>query len=163
MIATITSKTSSLTVAVFDASALPAWVPSKAAANKAQFTGHPSEILRGLSKGDDSTPIDVGAASGLAFELEGKSGQIEVHRVDERTIALVGPPGIDAAELGDPDLEDDGIEIDVPSGQLAVIYIWIESTKSLGDAGAIIDIGAGMHQLFRREVADHVVMYVRKG
>jgi hypothetical protein len=67
-------------------------VPTRPAATKAQFTGHPAEIMRGLAKGEEHAAIDVGASSGFAFELEGKSGRIEAYRLDDGSVALVAPP-----------------------------------------------------------------------
>ncbi|MBC7975088.1 MAG: hypothetical protein H7138_08890, partial [Myxococcales bacterium] len=88
-IGSIASLNASLTVAVFDARSAADWVPTKPAATKAQFTGHPAEVMRGLSKGPDATPLDVGASSGVAFELEGKSGKLEAYRLGDGTLALV--------------------------------------------------------------------------
>ena len=65
------SLNASHTIAVFDAQAATDWIPTKPAATKAQISGHPAEIMRGLSKGEEITAIDVGASSGYAFELEG--------------------------------------------------------------------------------------------
>src|SRR4051794_30963322 len=90
-IGTLVSTTASLTLVVFDAAAAADWVPTKAAATKAQFTGHPAEVMRGLAKGDEVAAVDVGASGGFAFELEGKSGRIEVYRI-EGGLALVAPP-----------------------------------------------------------------------
>ena len=87
-LATLSSANASLTVAVFDARSADAWVQTKAAENKAQFTGHPAEILRGLGKGEELTPIDVGPSTGVAFELEGTSGRLDAYRI-EHGIALV--------------------------------------------------------------------------
>jgi hypothetical protein len=90
-IGSIASLNASLTIAIFDARAATEWIPTKPAATKAQFTGHPAEIMRGLGKGEDVTAIDVGASSGFAFELEGKSGRIDAYRLDDGTLALVAP------------------------------------------------------------------------
>ena len=79
-IGSITSQTASLTVVVFDASSAADWVPTKAAATKAQFTGHPAEVMRGLAKGEEAAAIDVGASAGFAFELEGTSGKLDAYR-----------------------------------------------------------------------------------
>ncbi|HEY4178034.1 MAG TPA: hypothetical protein VGM90_14405 [Kofleriaceae bacterium] len=180
-IATIASRTSSLTVALFDASTASDWVPSKAAANKAQFTGHPAEILRGLAKGEDIAAIDVGASSGVAFELEGKSGRIEVYRVDDSTIALVAPPRswwqqpaaeVDAlfAEALAPD-EGDETDLEVPSGKLAIVYMWLDdvgaAVSGKSDGCAVIEVGAGTHRLHKREIESPwdqplVVMYIAR-
>lgn len=145
-IATLVSPTASLTVVVFDAAAATEWVPTKPAANKAQFTGHPAEVMRSLAKGDDATTVDVGSSSGIAFELEGKSGRIEVYRTAD-ALVLVAPPrtwwaehhaahrdelealfadalgaGSDATEVG---------EIELTSGKLLAAYMWL---KKMGAA-----------------------------
>src|ERR1700730_10692729 len=91
-IGSIASLNASLTIAVFDAMTATEWVPTKPAATKAQFTGHPAEIMRGLAKGEEVTAIDVGASSGYAFELEGKSGRIDAYLLEDGTLALVAPP-----------------------------------------------------------------------
>jgi hypothetical protein len=197
-LATIASQTASLTVAVFDASTANAWVPTKAAATKAQFTGHPADVMRGLGKGEELTAIDVGASAGFAFELEGKSGRIEIYRVDDATIALVAPPRsswsgdveslfADALSTDGPDDATELGELEVPSGRLAIVYIWhkkIAAARELavpsggalafgdgygeGEGGAVVDVGAGSYQLRKRELdaadgATLVVMYVRRG
>ena len=153
-IATIASQTASLTVAVFDASTATAWVPTKGAAHKAQFTGHPAEIMRGLAKGEEAVGFDVGASPAFAFELEGKSGHIEVYRIDDATLALVAPPRAqwsgdadalfeDALRGPDEDATDIG-SIDLASGKLAAIYMWhkkfgaaAELATKVGDGGAV--------------------------
>ena len=115
-IGTIASLNASLTIAVFDAQSANDWIPTKPAATKAQFSGHPAEIMRGLSKGEEIVAIDVGASSGYAFELEGKSGRLDVYRLDVGTLALVAPPRawwIDPAHHGDHAEEVDALFVDL--------------------------------------------------
>jgi hypothetical protein len=182
-LAIISSQTASLTIAVFDAATATAWVHTKAAATKAQFTGHPAEVMRGLGTGDDVAPIDVGASNGFAFELEGSSGKLAVYRIDERTLALVAPPrawwddpradGLFAEALRRDALDaaDEVGELESTSGRLAAVYIWHHKVGlALGlvppaggattfgdgygeDSGVVVDIGAGMHRLLKRELA----------
>lgn len=148
-LATIASQTASLTVAVFDAASASAWVPTKAAETKAQFTGHPADIMRGLGKGEEVTAIDVGASSGFAFELEGKSGRIELYRIDATTVALLAPPRAwwserdhaaevdalfgDALAVDGADAATELGEVDLASGKLAVVYMWHKKVAAARD------------------------------
>lgn len=161
-LATIASQTASLTIAVFDAKAATDWVQTKAAATKAQFTGHPAEIMRGLGKGEEVAAFDVGASAAFAFELEGKSGRIEVYRVDATTLALVAPPRAwwtashgdhgaeiealfadalatgaaeDAAEIGELPLE---------SGHLCAVYIWHKKVGAARELAATVPSGGAL-------------------
>ena len=186
-IGSIASLNASLTIAIFDARTATEWVPTKPAATKAQFTGHPAEVMRGLGKGEELTAIDVGPSGGFAFELEGKSGRLDVYRIDDRTLALVAPPRAwwtdhadevdalftellgsaidDATELG---------ELELSSGKLAAVYLWLKKVGAArdlaaalpsggalafgdgygeGNGGLVVDIGAGRHQLSRAELA----------
>jgi hypothetical protein len=180
LLGTITSLNASLTVAVFDARSADAWVPTKAAENKAQFTGHPAEILRGLGKGEELTPIDVGPSGGVAFELEGASGQLDAYRV-ANGLALVAPgrawwrdEDVDAlfAELLGG--EEDATELEhleIESGRLAVVYVWLRQVAqakelavpgggaaSFGDrdgassGGLVIDLAPGRYSVRRHEI-----------
>ncbi|MEO8703608.1 MAG: hypothetical protein ABI867_26400 [Kofleriaceae bacterium] len=152
LLATIASQTASLTVALFDAATATEWVPTKPAANKAQFTGHPAQIMRGLAKGEDAAPFDVAGSSGLAFELEGKSGRIEIYRIDRDTLAFVAPPrpswtgSPEAVEVlfadafaSTDDASDLG-EIELTSGRLAAVYMW---HKKVGAARDVAVSGDG--------------------
>lgn len=137
-IGSLASLNASLTVVIFDARSATDWVPTKPAATKAQFTGHPAEIMRGLAKGEEVTAVDVGASGGFAFELEGKSGRIDAYRLGGGALALLSPPRaswpsddprIDA--IFDEALGADAIEaanelgeLELASGKLAVIYLW---------------------------------------
>ncbi len=193
-IGSIASQNASLTIAVFDARTATEWVATKPAATKAQFTGHPAEIMRGLGKGEEVTAIDVGASSGFAFELEGKSGRLDAYRLDAGTLALVAPPRAwwrDPAHHGGQADEVDALfaevvgaggvdeatevgQLELPSGKLAAIYMWLKnvgaardlaSTVSIGgvlafddgygeaNGGLIVDLGPGRYLLLRREVA----------
>lgn len=185
-IGSIASLNASLIVAVFDASSATDWVPTKPAATKAQFTGHPAEIMRGLANGPDLTAVDVGASSGFAFELEGKSGRLDAYRLADGTLALVAPPrawwqvaeadalfaemlgasGLDAAtEVG---------ELELVSGKLAVVYLWLKKVGAArdlaatvpaggalafgdgygdGNGGLIVDLAPGRYRLLRHEIA----------
>ncbi|CAN5649339.1 hypothetical protein BH11MYX1_BH11MYX1_21500 [soil metagenome] len=180
-LAVISSQTASLTVAVFDASTATEWVHTKPAATKAQFTGHPAEVMRGLGKGEEVATIDVGASNGFAFELEGTSGKIAIYRIDERTIALVAPPRMAwsdprADDLFAEALHPDAIdaadelgELELASNRLAAVYIWnhkVGAAQSIapdggattfGDgygeaSGVVVDVGAGTHRMMKREV-----------
>jgi len=176
-LATVSSRTASLTVAIFDASTRDAWVHSKAAENKAQFTGHPAEIMRGLGKGEDLVAVDVGASAGYAFELEGQSGKLEVYEVDGG-FALVAPPRAWWAEhhadhadenaalfddLEHVDGEELG-ELELSSGKLAIVYLW---DTNVPDNATVIDASTGTYQLRKRTIdapwgASLVVMYVTR-
>ncbi len=189
----IASLNASLTIAVFDARSAADWVPTRPAATKAQFTGHPAEIMRGLGKGEEVTTIDVGASSGFALELEGRSGALEVYRLTADTLALVAPPRswwldpahhgahADAVEAlfaealdraGVADASDLG-ELELESGKLAAVYLWLKkvgaardlattvpSGGAVGfgdgygerDGGLIIDLAPGRYRLCRREL-----------
>lgn len=183
LLAAIASRTQSLTVAAFDAAAAGAWVPTRPAANKAQFTGHPAEVLRGLGTGAELCAIDVGPAAGVAFELEGASGRLEVHRVDAETLVLVAPPpgwwqarGEDAAALfaellapGAHEAADELGALELGSDALAIVYVWhpgVAAAAGLAaglaaggvarlaeDAGVVVAVGAGRYRVARREVA----------
>jgi hypothetical protein len=158
-IGTLVSTTASLTLVVFDAASAADWVPTKAAATKAQFTGHPAEIMRGLAKGEEVAAVDVGASGGFAFELEGKSGRIEVYRV-AGGLALVAPPrawlrertpGADvdalfAEALGAADEATELGELELTSGKLAAVYLW---HKKVGAAqGLAAALAPGTAQAF---------------
>lgn len=156
-IATLVSPTTSLTIVVFDAAAATEWVPTKPAANKAQFTGHPAEVMRGLAKGDDVTTVDVGSSSGVAFELEGRSGRIDAYRTADAPLVLVAPPrtwwaehhaahsdeldalfadalggGADATEVG---------EIELTSGKLLAAYMWLKKMGAARELAASLPSG----------------------
>lgn len=174
---TLSSATASLTVAAFDARSADAWVQTKPAENKAQFTGHPAEILRGLSKGDELTPIDVGSSTGVAFELEGTSGRLDAYRI-ENGIALVAPArswwsdDVDARFtelLGAADDASELGEIEIESGRLAIVYMWLAQVKqakelavpaggatSFGEnnGGVVIDVEPGHYRVLRHELGD---------
>ncbi len=144
-IGSLASLNASLTIVVFDARSATDWVPTRPAATKAQFTGHPAEVMRGLAKGEEVAAIDVGASGGYAFELEGKSGRLDVYRLADDTFALVAPPRdwwldaahhgahaaevdalFDAALAADPATEDatEVGPLELPSGKLAAVYLW---------------------------------------
>jgi len=185
-IGSIASLNASLTVAIFDARSAADWVPTKPATTKAQFTGHPAEIMRGLAKGEDVAAVDVGASSGFAFELEGKSGKLDAYRLADGTLALVAPPrswwqAADAdalfTEILEVDAVADGIdfgELELASGKLAVVYLWLKKVGAArdlaatvpiggalafgdgygdGNGGLIIDLPPGAYRLLRHEVA----------
>jgi len=163
-IGSIASVNASLTIVVFDAQAATEWVPTRPAATKAQFTGHPAEIMRGLSKGEELTVIDVGPSSGYAFELEGKSGRIDAYRLDDRTLALVAPPHawwIDPARhadrIGDVDalfaavLGAEAVsaaaevgELELTSGKLAAVYLWFKKVGAARDLAATVPAGGAL-------------------
>ncbi len=161
-IGTIASLNASLTIAVFDAANATDWVPTKPAATKVQFTGHPAQIMRGLAKGEELTAIDVGPSSGYAFELEGKSGQLDAYRLDDRTLALVAPPrewwnehhGDHATELDVLFAEvtgaaniDDASEIgqlELASGKLAIVYLWLKKVGAARDLAATVPRGGAL-------------------
>jgi hypothetical protein len=160
-IGSLTSANASLIIVVFDAQSATDWVPTKPAATKAQFTGHPAEVMRGLAKGAEATAIDVGASGGFAFELEGKSGRTEVYRVDDRTLALVAPPRewwlanhkdhaaeLDAlfAELLGADVgrgSEIG-ELELASGKLAAVYLWHKKVGAARDLAATVPAGGAL-------------------
>ena len=167
LLATIGSQTAALTVVVFDAVHAAEWVPTKAAATKAQFTGHPAEVMRLLAKGEDVAEFDVGASHAFAFELEGRSGKLELYRVSEGVHAMVAPPRAwwlaNGAPAGDLDAlfaealavdgaDDEAVEtigeLELGSGKLAAVYLWhkkvgaareLASTLSPGGAAAFGD------------------------
>jgi hypothetical protein len=184
-IGSIASLNASLTIAIFDARSAADWVPTRPAATKAQFTGHPAEIMRGLAKGEDVTAVDVGASSGFAFELEGKSGKLDAYRLADGTLALVAPPrswwqATDADALFAEILEVDAIAdatdlgaLELVSGKLAVVYLWLKKVGAArdlavtvpsggalafgdgygdGNSGLIIDLPPGSYRLLRHEV-----------
>lgn len=160
-VGSIASLNASLTIAVFDASSATEWIATKPAATKAMFTGHPAAIMRGLSKGEEVTAIDVGPSTGYAFELEGKSGQLDAYRLDDGTLALVAPPRawwIDPAHHGDHAdeiaalfagvLDADGVEeatevgqLELTSGKLAVVYLWLKKVGAARDLAATLPSG----------------------
>ena len=160
-IGSITSQTASLTIAVFDAAAATEWIGTKPAATKAQFTGHPAEVMRGLAKGEEAAAIDVGPSSGFAFELEGKSGRIAAYRT-ARGAALVAPPrawwieqGTDAgaidalidAAIAEADDDDDATEIgelELTSGKLLAVYVWFKKVGSARDLAATVAAGGAL-------------------
>lgn len=185
-IGTIASLNASLTVAMFDARSATDWVPTKPAATKAQFTGTPAEIMRGLAKGEEMTAVDVGASSGFAFELEGKSGKIDAHRLADGTLALIAPPRAwwqtaDADALFDDVLGAGGVEeahevgeLELSSGKLVIVYLWLKKVGAArdlaatvpsggalefgdgygeGNGGLIVDLPPGRYRLLRHEVA----------
>lgn len=200
-IGSIASLNASLTVAVFDARSATDWVPTKPAATKAQFTGTPAEIMRGLAKGEEMTAVDVGASSGFAFELEGKSGKLDAYRLGDGSLALVAParswwqaPEADALFDEVPAGVDEATEVgelELVSGKLAVVYLWLKNVGAardlaatvpsggaleLGDGygdangGLIVDLPPGRYRLLRHEIAAPwdadlalVVMYLARG
>lgn len=200
-IGSIASLNASLTVAVFDARSATDWVPTKPAATKAQFTGTPAEIMRGLAKGEEITAVDVGASSGFAFELEGKSGKLDAYRLGDGSLALVAParswwqaPEADALFDEVPAGVDEATEVgelELVSGKLAVVYLWLKNVGAardlaatvpsggaleLGDGygdangGLIVDLPPGRYRLLRHEIAAPwdadlalVVMYLARG
>lgn len=155
-IGTIASLNASLTISIFDARSAADWVPTKPAATKAQFTGTPAEIMRGLAKGEELTAVDVGASGGFAFELEGKSGKLDAYRISADTLALVGPartwweaPGADAlfAEILDPKALDAATEVgelELTSGKLAVVYLWLKKVGAARDLAATVPSGGAL-------------------
>jgi len=159
-IGSIASVNASLTIAVFDARSATDWVPTKPAATKAQFTGTPAEIMRGLSKGEELTAIDVGASSGFAFELEGTSGRIDAYRVDDTTLVLVAPPRAwwlehhadHAADMdalftevlgGVGDATEAG-QLELASGKLLAVYMWLKKVGAARDLAATVPAGGAL-------------------
>ncbi len=167
-IATIASPTASLTLVVFDASAATEWIPTKPAANKAQFTGHPAQVMRGLAKGEEVTTVDVGPSSGLAFELEGKSGRIEAYRTAAAPLVLVAPPrtwwvehhadheidalfaeALAARPIGAGDDATEVGEIELTSGKLLAAYMWLKNMGAARElaasmpSGGVVSFGDG--------------------
>ena len=155
----LASQNASLTIVVFDAKSATDWVPTKPAATKAQFTGHPAEVMRGLARGEEVTAIDVGASGGYAFELEGKSGRLDVYRLAEGVVALVAPPrdwwleperhgayavevdALFAAALAEDAAADDATEVgplELPSGKLAAVYLWHKKIGSARDLASTV-------------------------
>ena len=158
-IGSIASQTASLTIAVFDASAAAEWVPTKPAATKAQFTGHPAEVMRGLAKGEEVAAVDVGASSGFAFELEGKSGKIDAYRTDA-ALVLVAPPRAwwiehhaDHAEAIDAlfdkllgavaDANEVG-ELELTSGKLVAVYMWLKKVGAARELATTVPSGGAI-------------------
>jgi hypothetical protein len=158
-IGSIASQTASLTIAVFDASAAAEWVPTKPAATKAQFTGHPAEVMRGLAKGEEVAAVDVGASSGFAFELEGKSGRIDAYRTDA-ALVLVAPPRAwwiehhaDHAEaldalfdevLGAVDEANELGELELTSGKLVAVYMWLKKVGAARELATTVPSGGAI-------------------
>jgi len=155
------SQTASLTIVVFDASAATEWVPTRPAATKAQFTGTPAEVMRGLAKGEDFTAVDVGRSSGFAFELEGKSGRLEAYRLADGTLALVAPPRdwwLEAAHpaaavdqlfddvLGAAAIEDatEIGELELTSGKLAAVYVWHKKVGAARELATTVPAGGAL-------------------
>jgi hypothetical protein len=161
LVGSISSPNASLVIAVFDARSATDWVQTKPAATKAQFSGHPAEILRGLAKGEDATALDVGPSSGFAFALDGASGRIEVYRTDNGGLAFVAPPrawwiekhadratDIEAmfADALSGDL-DDATEVgplELASGKLAAVYQWHKKVGSARDLAAAMPTGGAV-------------------
>ncbi len=161
-IGTIVSVNASLTIVVFDAASAADWIPTKPAATKAQFTGHPAEIMRGLGKGEEFATVDVGVSSGYAFELEGKSGQIEVYRLDDGVLALIAPPRVwwlDPARHGEHAAEVDALfaaitgavedateigPLELRSGKLAAVYLWHKKVGSARDLATTVPAGGAL-------------------
>ncbi|MEO8844279.1 MAG: hypothetical protein ABI591_10005 [Kofleriaceae bacterium] len=163
-IGSIASQTASLTIAVFDASAAAEWVPTKPAATKAQFTGHPAEVMRGLAKGEEVAAVDVGASSGFAFELEGRSGRIDAYRAGTGLV-LVAPPrawwlehhaehagALDAwfdELLAAVDDANEVGELELTSGKLLAVYMWLKKVGAARElatalpAGGAVELGDG--------------------
>lgn len=164
---TIASPTASLILVIIDAAAAPSWVPTKPAANKAQFTGHPAEVMRGLATGEDVTPVDVGPNSGFAFELEGKSGRIDAYRTSAAPLVLVAPPrawwaehhaehsdeldALFATALAAHDDATEVGELELTSGKLLAAYLWLERMGPSGESALIVDVTAGSYRLARHE------------
>jgi hypothetical protein len=158
-IGSIASQTASLTIAVFDASAAAEWVPTKPAATKAQFTGHPAEVMRGLAKGEEVAAVDVGASSGFAFELEGKSGRIDAYRTDA-ALVLVAPPRAwwlehhadhtDAIDslfddvLGSVDDANEVGELELTSGKLVAVYMWLKKVGAARELATTLPAGGAL-------------------
>jgi hypothetical protein len=163
-IGSIASLNASLTIAVFDAASATEWIPTKPAATKAQFTGHPAEIMRGLSKGEELTAIDVGASSGYAFELEGKSGRLDAYRLDDGTLALMAPSRAwwsDPAHHGDhaeevaalfaealdanaiADATEVG-QLELRSGKLVAVYMWLKKVGAARDLASTVPTGGAL-------------------
>jgi hypothetical protein len=153
---TIASTTASLPLVIFDARSATDWIATKPAATKAQFTGHPAEVVRGLSKGEDVAPIDVGASTGFAFELEGKSGKIDAYRAAGGALALVAPPrafwtdhdvDVDVmfdAILGDQDDAMEQGELELASGRLFAMCLWHHKVGGARDLATTVPAGGAM-------------------
>lgn len=163
-IASLASVNASLTVVVFDARSATEWIPTKPAATKAQFTGHPAEIMRGLSKGEDHAAIDIGTSSGYAFELEGSSGRIDAFRLADGTLALIAPPyawWIEPSRHADRAAEVDALfesvlgadavaeateigELEVTSGKLAIVYLWLKKVGAARELASTVPPGGAL-------------------
>ncbi len=178
-IASIDSQTTSLTVAVFDASSAGQWVPAREADPAPHNTGHPWEIISGLARNEHATPIDVGPAVGLAFELEGTSGKIELYRSGE-SLVLVAPPrgwwqenhpdeefdNLFTAALESAEDATDVGALELSSGKLLAVYMWMQNVDAarvldvpnggaveLSDrAGVVVDLGVGTYRVARHEL-----------
>ena len=158
----VASINASLTVALLDAALAKSWEGTDPAlAAKGTFTGHPEKILSGIKNGEDAMLFDVGGGKALALELEGQTGEWDVYRVGEKKLVFVEPPYdwfTDPSNHGDAVAEVDALfakivadvlpeeteeiaTLAVPSGKLAVVYMWHLDVPSASGVAETLKLG----------------------
>ncbi|NOU31451.1 MAG: hypothetical protein HOO96_26430 [Polyangiaceae bacterium] len=135
----IASINASLMLVLLDGALVPAWEPLDPDPEGDDIGGHPQKVVDFLDDDDDfvSGPLKVGKGKALVLSLEAQTGEAEVYRLANGTVALVEPPRswwddadnygkkrVDVAALFDEALAGPGKgakkagKVDVPSGKL---------------------------------------------
>lgn len=93
-IATISAVNASLELVLLDAELMSAWEPLDEDPDADDLGGHPQKIIEMLDEDDDfvAGPLTVGKGKALVLTLEGATGEAEVRRLADGTLAFVEPP-----------------------------------------------------------------------
>lgn len=93
-LATIAAVNASLELVLLDASLVESWEPLDEDTEGDDIGGHPQKVIDLLEEDEDfvAGPLSVGEGKALVLTLEGATGEAEVRRLGDGTLALVEPP-----------------------------------------------------------------------
>ncbi|MBX3206168.1 MAG: hypothetical protein KF764_13945 [Labilithrix sp.] len=93
-LATIASVNACLELVLLDADLVESWEPLDEDSDGEDIGGHPQKVIELHEEDDDfvAGPLTVGSGAALVLTLEGATGEAEVRRLGDGTLALLEPP-----------------------------------------------------------------------